>query len=71
MYLSDDQTIISLVGLRYVSKDDVLSPYYQDTYHLELAYKGQIKRLSYRNKEERDSIFDKIALHLRKPTDKP
>lgn len=66
IYAKDDQAIISIAGLRMVTKSD---SYYaskggRDAFYLELDYRGLSKRIEYESKEARDKIFSDLVLLL-------
>lgn len=62
-HLSDATCILALAGLKYVSKDDCRFPG-NATFYLDCAYKGQVKRIVYATKDERDAMFDRLAAAL-------
>ena len=55
----DGTAAVMIAGLRMVTKSD---SHYGDrvTYYLELEYRGLSKRVSYKEKSERDAMYHKI-----------
>ena len=62
-YLTDSVCIVSLPGLRCVTKRD--DTWVQNTtYSLELDYKGLSKSFKYVSKDLRDLMYDRICAEL-------
>ena len=57
MYVADERIAFNLQGLRYVQKSD-RSYSGEETFRLELQYKGSSTTVSYKDKAVRDSIYE-------------
>jgi hypothetical protein len=63
-YVNDDSWGFSIQGLRWIAKEDSVWDT-KEKFGLEVAYKGQIKKVYYKNKKKRDEVFDKATAALR------
>jgi hypothetical protein len=62
-YISDDQVIINLQGLRWVKKSDTQYTTYNN-YGLEWDYKGGHGTHTYTSQEKRDEMFNRLRTAL-------
>ena len=72
-YIMDDKVILSLQGLRFIKKQDVIyaSANSDNNYRLIWNYKGADGYVDYVNKRDRDKIFDEIGENFLKQQDQP
>ena len=65
-YVSDDKIILNLQGLRFATKEDMIYSIKDKTiYRIRWDYKGSSGYTDYKEKEERDRMFDKISEAIR------
>lgn len=69
-FVSDDQVIINIQGLRYVSKKDTHYSKNENYYHLNWNFKGASGEHIYGNIAARDAMFDKLVAAITE-RDKP
>ena len=64
-YVIDNEFIISVEGIRTVSKTEYISVAQGfEKYYLEVEYKGLSKKFVYAEKDKRDKTFDEIVSRL-------
>jgi hypothetical protein len=66
LFVSDEQAIISIQGIRYITKEDSIA-YQLSTksyYYLKIAYKGQEKNITYDDPKKRDDLFNQLKTRL-------
>ena len=70
-YIGDKQVTICLQGLRFVKKVDLTISHGATSgkYELQWEYKGSKGSMSYKEKADRDALYDRIHQALTEPID--
>lgn len=63
-YVSDNQVVFSLQGIRAVSKEDYVFQGATPKYKLTVEYKGLTKTITYTNDKDRDKLFWQLTNEL-------
>ncbi len=63
-YIGDDTVLLCLAGLRYLKKEDGWLGREPQLFFLKWHYKGIDSQVEYKNKKDRDAMYDKVLKAL-------